>query len=402
MKRLSVLAAAFLLTACGRTEQVAGGGSDQPNKIAAGRILTDSGAPAGGVFVQSWVGEWDPLRSRQIVKPVDSGSTDSNGSWKLHVPDTGSWFVIGRKAGSLAVMPRGDSVGKLEPAATYRGSVHLAQGLKLEALWLGGSSGAIGVDGSQSFSVTTQPGPARLWARVRWTGGVDTILVKDRWLVAGDNSDGQVNIDTASVLLASAESSPSRSALRGVDYPASDTDDGGWFVDTDNPYYGTSAVYPSLFPVLDSAVDTDPNNGRYYSWTMTLGNAIQVQGGGSLQPWAGLGFRLSRRDLDWTGVRKVVLKIRGSGSIWFQVSTASSTSQVGRFGRNINLSGNSWTSLEIPLDSLRPLLDTGTGVSKRWTAARTSVRDVSFYASSQSVRFDIKDVRTDGSRVENW
>src|ERR1035437_2192203 len=273
MKRIFAVLAAGFLAACGRSEQVAGGGSDQPNKIGAGRILTESGAPASGIQVQSWVGSFDPQHSKQIAEVLDSGVSDSSGNWKLHVPDTGSWFVIGHTDGYIAVSKKGDTEVSLHAVAYYHGVIQPGPGLILEAIWLGGSSGPISRDASGHFALYTETGPQRLWARLRWATGVDTVLVKDRFLTEGDNSDTALVADTGNTLLASSESSPMRSALRGVDFLSNDSDAAQWFTPTDQYLPVTSQVQPLGFPTKDSAIINDVG-GRYFSWQIQPGVPI--------------------------------------------------------------------------------------------------------------------------------
>ena len=404
MKRWLAAGAALFLAGCD-SERVTGGGSDQPNKVEAGRILTDSGKPASGVLVESWAGAWNPLYSRLAARLVDSGTTDIDGAWKLNVPDTGDWFVLGRNSNSVAVIPKGQKEGKLQVSSIFRGTVHVGSGLQLEALWLGGVAGAIPVDANGRFSIATQPGPKRLWARVKWPGGFDTILVEDKWLVAGDNVETGLAVDTGLTLLASGESSPAHSSLRGVDFPAADTQDGAWFSTSDHAVYGygSSSVSPSTFPANEAGLVTEANSGRFYSWGLSLGAPISIQGGGALAPWVGVGFRLSRRDLDWTGVRNLSIQVRGTGSIWVVVDAARATnSSTSQFGRLVNLPGPSWAVVEIPLDSLHPLDSLGRLGGAVWSEARSNVRNLSFFASSSNVRLELKEVQAEGSRIHNW
>jgi len=405
MKRFFAVLAAGFLAACGRSEQVAGGGSDQPNKVGAGRILTESGAPASGVLVQSWVGVFDPQHSNRIAKALDSGYSDNNGTWKLHVPDTGSWFVIGRTDGYIAVSKKGDSEARLHSVATYHGSIHPAAGLILDAVWLGGSSGLIGLDASGRFSIYTEPGPQRLWARLRWATGVDTILVADRFLTQGDNSDTNLVADTGNVLLASSESNPMRSALRGVDYSADDSDAAKWFTSTDQYLRGTSLVQPIGFPDSDSAL-ISAVGGRYFSWQFQLGSSIPLQGGGNLQPFAAVGLRLSKRDLDWSGVRYLQMLVRGGQGqkiiVQLNTSAGDRLEPGSQLQYTFYLSSN-WTTVIVPLDSMKPPSGSESdSLHLAWKDVRESVHDIAFYAGNQVVRLELQEVRAIGNRVARW
>jgi hypothetical protein len=407
MKRIFAVLAAGFLAACGRTDQVAGGGSDQPNKIGAGRILTASGIPAGGVRVQSWAGVYDPQYSNRIAKVLDSGVSDSSGNWKLHVPDTGSWFVVGHTDGYIAVSRKGDSEARLQAAAYYHGTIQAGTGLTLDAVWLGGSSGPLALDANGNFSVYTEPGPQRIWARLRWATGIDTVLVKDRYLTQGDNSDSSLVADTGNVLLASSESSPLCSALRGVDFPSDDSDAAEWYTSTDQYLSGTSQVQPLGFPSMDSALVNDVG-GRYFSWQIQLGSPISLKNGDVWQPFAGIGLQLSRRDLDWSGVRYLMLVVRGATqgpqkiNIQLNTSVASRLEPGSQFQYTVNLP-TTWTTVLIPLDSMKPPAGSQADSSHlTWKDVRGGVRDLIFYANNQVVRLELREVRAIGNNVSRW
>jgi len=406
MKRLFALLATGLLVACGGSEQVAGGGSDQPNKIGSGRILTDSGTPAPGVKVQSWTGVWDPQNTDQIASPLDSGLSDTGGNWKLRIPDTGSWFVVGRTNGYIAVCKKGQTDARLQAVATYSGTIQAGAGLTLNALWLGGEGGLLALDKSGNFSVLTQPGPHRLWARLSWSGGTDTVLVKDLYLSPGNNSDSALVADTGIVLLASSESSPLRSALRGLDYPADDSSDGQWYASTDQYLSGTSLVQPIGFPSTDSALINDLG-GRYFSWQFQLGSPLPFKSGNVLQPFASVGLQLSRRDLDWSGVRYLQLVARGGQSpqkVNLQVSTsyADRLEPGSQFQYTINLPTD-WTTILVPLDSLKPPVGSeADSLHLTWGKVSGGVHDLAIFSNNQVVRFELREIRAVGSSLRRW
>jgi len=405
MKRFFALLATALLVGCGGSERVAGGGSDQPNKIGSGRILTDSGAPAAGVKVQSWAGVWDPQNTDQIASPIDSGLSDTGGRWNLRIPDTGSWFVVGRTNGYIAVCKKGQTDARLQAVSSYTGNIRAGAGLTLSALWLGGEGGLLSLDKSGNFSVLTQPGPHRLWAKLSWSGGVDTVLVQDLYLSPGDNADSALVADTGNVLLASSESSPLRSALRGLDYPATDSDDGQWYSFTDQYLLGTSLVQPLGFPASDSALINDVG-GRYFSWQFQLGSPLPLKNGDVLQPFAGVGLQLSRRDLDWSGVDHLQIVARGGAGqkVDLQVSTsyADRLAPGSQFRYTISLPAD-WTTILVPLDSLKPLAGSqADSLRLKWPDVRGAVHDLAFLSNSQVVRLEVREVRAIGSRQEHW
>jgi hypothetical protein len=406
MKWFFVVLAAGLLAACGRSEQVAGGGSDQPNKIESGRILTESGDPASGVKVQSWVGVFDPQRSNRIAKVLDSGTSDANGTWSLHVPDTGSWFVVGRKDGYIAVSRKGEAEARLQAVAYYHGTIKPGVGLTLDAVWLGGSSGSLRVDSDGKFAIYTEPGPQRVWARLRWATGVDTVLVADRYLSIGENFDSSLSADTGNVLLASSESSPIRSALRGVDYSADDSDAGKWFTTTDQYLHGTSLVQPVGFPDSDSALIAAVG-GRYFSWPLQLGSPIPLKDGGYWQSFAGVGLQLSDRNLDWSGVKYLQMVVRGGQGIQkitvqLNTSAADRLEPGSQFQSQIYLTSN-WTTIVVPLDSMKPPAGSeADSLHLAWKNVRYGVHDLVFFAGSQVVRLELREVRAVGNRRARW
>ena len=406
MKRAFALLATGFLVACGGSEQVAGGGSDQPNKIGSGRILTDSGTPAVGVKVQSWSGTWDPQNTNQIASLLDSGISDTGGAWKLRIPDTGSWFVVGRTNGYIAICKKGQTDARLQAVSLYHGSIQPGAGLHLDSVWLGGEGGPLSLDKSGNFSVLTQPGPHRLWASLRWSGGMDTILVKDLYLSPGDNSDSSLVADTGIVLLASSQSSPLRSALRGLDFPATDSDDGQWYSSTDQYLSGTSLVQPIGFPAVDSALVSDVG-GRYFSWQFQLGNPMAFKNGVVVQPFAAVGLQLSRRDLDWSGVKYLQIVARGGQGVQkvnLQVSTifADRLEPGSQFQYTIDLPMD-WTTILVPLDSLQPAAGSeADSMHLKWSDVREGVHDLAFFSNSQVVRFELRQISAVGSNLRRW
>jgi len=406
MKRFFALLATVMLVACGGSEQVAGGGSDQPNKIGSGRILTDSGTPAAGVQVQSWSGTWDPQNTNQIASLLDSGVSDTGGAWKLRIPDTGSWFVVGRTNGFIAVCKKGQTDVRLQVVSTYRGSIQPGVGLHLDSVWLGGEGGPLSLDKSGNFSVLTEPGPHRLWASLRWSGGMDTVLVKDLYLSPGDNSDSALVADTGIVLLASSQSSPLRSALRGLDYPATDSEDGQWYTSTDQYLSGTSLVQPIGFPAMDSALVSGVG-GRYFSWQFQLGNPVSFKNGGVLQPFAGVGIQLSRRDLDWSGVKYLQIVARGGAGVQkvnLQVSTtfADRIEPGSQFQYTVSLP-TTWTTILVPLDSMVPAVGSeADSLHLKWSDVSGGVHDLVFFSNSQVVRLEVHEIRAVGKNLRRW
>lgn len=408
MKRFLAVLAVVLLTGCGRTEQVAGGGSDQPNKIQAGRIFMDSLTPASDAIMESWIGSWDPQNSRGSGVRLDSGISDAQGNWSLRVPDTGNWFVTGRKAEKMAVFKKGQSEARLHTVATYHGTVHVVPGIELVGIWLGGSAGSLALDATGGFSVVTAPGAQRIWASVKWPGGQDTILVKDRFLNPGDNVDSALTVDTGSVLLASAESSPWGSALRGVDYAAMDSNNGFWYTYNDHVVHGGSYVTPGGFPYFDSAVYADfpANTGRFFSWGIYLGPPIALRDSGNIEAYAGIGLQLSRRDLDWSGCDSIQVVVRGVGKVFLQIGTTETDrlDPISMFRFPIVLSNAyAWTVVTIPLDSLRPAPGSGAdSMHLTWKRVGHGVHDISFGGGAPYAKLELREVRVLGSRVKHW
>ncbi len=401
------------LVACGHDPQkLVGGGSDQPNKIqAVGRILTPEGAGARNAQVTSWVGNWDPQYSSGIAKAFDSSRTDSAGKWTLRVPDTGLWYVTAKTPGYRAVSKYREVVAQLEPEARIHGTVQTKGRVVLESMWVGGTNEPIPFqrtnDSSATFDHSLFPGPVRVWGKMSWAGGSDTFLLAEQFLDTGDNPAFAFEPDTGNVLLASAQASPMRSALRGIDYDAHDIEAGEWFVTSDQKLGGTSSVAPSGFPDPDSAVHSDLY-GKYFSWNLKLGAPIKILGGPVLQPWAGVGIRLSRRDLDWSGVHFLRLLFRGSSSgadkIWIQVNTT----KVDRLGGDGQLRysldlPSGWSQLDVPLGDFKPMPGSKADSLKlTWNEVKGSVRDVVFYTQSAQTQFELQELRAIGNRLQHW
>jgi len=402
---------AILVFGCGEShDRVAGGGSDQPNKIQAGRVLTDSGLPASGVRVVSWSGEWNPIYSNEAATPLDSTVTDTQGNWSLPIPDAPSWYVIASSPGYRAVALPGQSEIRLSAEANVYGTVNRPRGLLIESIWIGGTGQALPIhwftDSYGDFSGTVLPGPARIWAKVSWRTGCDTILLAERIFEKGDNPWLELTPDTANTLLVSAESNPIRSALRGQDYDVKNLDAGQWFTSTDVDWGGTSSLEPAGFPDSASAVKTSPF-GRYFSWKMKLGEPLQIANAKSISPWVGVGVRLSRRDLDWSGVDSLQIRVNGGTSdtkIWIQLNST----EIDRLGgsgqfRTQVVLPKGWSRLPVRLQDLRaPAGSKSDSLKLNWDNVKHSIHDIVFYAASPNMTFELQEVRAFGNRSRYW
>jgi hypothetical protein len=279
-------------------------------------------------------------------------------------------------------------------------------------MWVAGSGESIqlhwNADSSANFAQSTLTGEGRIWGRLRWTGGSETVLLADRFFQSGDNPDLIIDHDTGNVLLASAESKPLGSALRGVDFDAKDTDFGRWFHTIDHAWGGNSQIIPAEFPDVDSAVQTD-DLGKYFSWSFRLGDRLVLANNLTTEPWAGIGIRLSKRDLDWSGVKAIRLWVRGSSSrgdsIWLQVST-SAVDRIGggQFRTAVHLPSG-WSTMDIPLDALHmhpPAGSKADSLRYDWNTVKRSVHDIVFYAASPNIKLELREVRAIGARQIHW
>ncbi|MEN9308686.1 MAG: hypothetical protein RL173_2618 [Fibrobacterota bacterium] len=409
-------AGAFVLIAasmfgCGENqERVAGGGSDQPNKIQAGRVMTDSGKPASGVQVVSWAGEWNPVYSNQAAQALDTTVTDPQGNWSLRIPDVRSWYVVASSPGYRAVALPGQSEIRLSAEARLYGKITRPRGLVIESIWVGGTGQILPIhwfnDSYGDFYATLMPGAARIWAKVSWKTGSDTILLTERYLEKGDNPPMDLTPDTANTLLLSAEADPIRSALRGVDYDIQDNDAGQWFTATDADWGGTSSISPAGFPDSTSAVKTSPF-GRYFSWSMELGEPLQFAKVKPINPWAGVGVRLSRRDMDWSRVDSLQLYVRGGSNdtkVWIQLNS-SEVDRIGGAGqfRHLLTLPSGWSRLPVRLQDFRaPPGSKSDSLKWNWDNVKHSIHDIVFFAASPKMSFELIEVRALGSRRQNW
>lgn len=405
------------LFGCGQDNElrVVGGGSDQPNKVdavAAGRILNADGTPAPGASVVAWAGLWTPSFLDTLGKAFDSTRTDSTGLWNLRVPDSSKWYVTARSKGFRAYSLPGQFEARLSAEAKIAGTVRSNAFVRLDAMWVGGTGESIQLhrnpDSSATFSQTTSSGEGRIWGRLRWEGGSETVLLADRYFESGANPDLIIDPDTGNVLLASAESKPLGSALRGVDFDAKDTDFGRWFHSVDQSWGGNSSIQPAEFPDVDSALHEDVL-GRYFSWKFQLGDRLALANNLSTDPWAGVGIRLSKRDLDWSGVKALRLWVRGSSSkgdsIWLQVNTtAVDRIGGGQFRTAVHLPSG-WSTMDIPLDALHMHAPAGSkadSLKYDWNTVKRSVHDVVFYAASPEITLELREVRAIGARQIRW
>jgi hypothetical protein len=405
------------LFGCGQDTdlRVVGGGSDQPNKVdvvAAGRILNQDGTPASGASVVAWSAQWMPAFLDTLGKPFDSTQTDADGRWSLRVPDSTKWYVTAKSGGFRTYSLPGQSEARLTAEARIQGSVRSNTSVRLESMWVAGTGESIelhwNADSSATFSQSTLTGVGRIWGKLRWNGGSETVLLADRFFQAGENPDLIIDPDTGNVLLASAESRPLGSALRGVDFDANDTDFGRWFHTIDQSWGGNSSIEPAEFPDVDSALQTD-DLGKYFSWTFRLGDRLVLANNLTADPWAGIGLRLSTRDLDWSGVKALRLWVRGSSSqgdsIWLQVNTtAVDRIGGGQFRTAVHLPSG-WSTMDIPLDALHMHAPTGSKADSLhydWNTVKRSVHDIVFFAASPNLNLELREVRAIGARQIRW
>lgn len=414
MRFCGVLAlAAFAFVGC-MEEKVSGGGSDQPNKVHAGRILTDNGRAAANAQVIAWAGTWDPVYSRASGTPLDTTHTDTSGRWSLELPKSNLWFVTAMTPGYTTVSLPGQTEARLIPEAVLKGIVHRPPGLTVESVWLGGSCEPIKInwydDSTGSFSQRVFAGSRRIWASVRWEGGSDSILVAERDLAPGDNPSIELAPDTGSTLILSADASPVRSALRGIHYDARNLDAGKWFTSLDVANGGASKILPAGFPDTDSAIKLNGSVGRYFEWRFQWGGPIQLDNGVARRPFAGVGLRLSTRDLDWSKVRGLRIWCNGGdgftgrNNVWVQLNS----SEIDKLGSGehfrFKLSlPSGWSVQNIPVEAFAP--PAGSKPEKLgydWNRIKQSIHDIAFYAADSETVLQLKEVRVLGSRPKDW
>jgi hypothetical protein len=414
MRRIGVLllAVSLFVSGCGQTQdRVAGGGSDQPNKIeATGRILTDSGAPSSGAKVVSYAGEWNPVFSIAGGKAYDSSQSDDNGGWTLRVPENGLWYVTASKPGYRSVSLPGQSEMRLSAEAQVSGTLIRPKGLVIESVWIGGTDQPLPLrcynDTFCTFSRTTIPGPARIWAKVSWKRGSDTLLLAERIFESGFNPGLDLLPDTGNVLLASSDASPIRSALRGLEYDPFDLESGMWFKKSDTSLGGNSGLDPENFPDSLGAIKSGPS-GRYFSWRMRLGDPLMISSGKVIYPWVGIGLHLSRRDLDWSGIKSLRLRVKGGypgSKVWVQLGSSEldPITGNGQFSYLLDLP-NGWSTIDIPMTAFMPPASSKSDSLKySWDKVKHSIRDVAFYAASPNVTLDLQEIRAIGNRRQNW
>jgi hypothetical protein len=222
MKKSLGLCCVFLLASCGSDPgPVAGGGSDQPNKIQAVRFLTQDGQPAAGARVVTWSGTWDPVHSKQTTHRLDSGLTDQNGQWKVIVPES-DWYVSAELEDQIAICPSSQREAVFGRVSSIRGRVVALNGIVVDSIWMGGAGDAFRLQSTGAFQLSTQVGPRRIWGRVHWNGGMDTLLLAEKFLDTSAKFFLNLVADTGSVLLVSAESYPNIASLRGQLFHSSD------------------------------------------------------------------------------------------------------------------------------------------------------------------------------------
>jgi hypothetical protein len=191
-----------------------------------------------------------------------------------------------------------------------------------------------------------------------------------------------------------------------LDFPATDSEDGQWYTFTDQYLSGTSLVQPIGFPALDSALVNNVG-GRYFSWQFQLGDPLPFKNGAVLQPIAAVGIQLSRRDLDWSGVKYLEIVGRGGQGVQkvnLQVSTrfADRLEPGSQFQYTIILPMD-WTTILVPLDSLEPAPGSeADSLHLKWSDVGAGVHDLAFFSNSQVVRLELREIRAIGNNLRRW
>lgn len=392
MKKSLGLCCALLMVSCGtESGPVAGGGSDQPNKIQAVRVLKQDGKPAVGARVISWSGTWDPINSRRTTHRLDSGLTDTNGRWETTVPKTG-WYVTAQMKDRFALCLPESPEAMLGDMAVVSGRVSSSSGITVDSVWMGGAGEPLLFQRLDSFRLSTQIGPRRIWGRVHWNGGEDTLLLAEKYLTTADDSTLRLHADTGSVLLWSAEAQPLGPSLRGQMFDA---------LDSRLPKaYGN---VPSRVLDIQENVTLLMDWGRYYHFPMADSGSV-----GSSRGLYRVGFPLSIRSLNWTGVDALRIHFVQGFRGLFRVQIGTDRTDALPDGQPLEMAirAGTWskdTVMVLRLADFKPAA--GSIAEKRglsWTDVRTGVSRISIEAAQQDVTLELREIRAIGNRWQNW
>lgn len=393
MKKSLGLCAFLLLSGCGtESGPVAGGGSDQPNRIQAVRFLTEDGQPAVGARVVTWSGTWDPVHSKQTTHRLDSGLTDKNGQWKVTVPES-DWYVSAELEDQIAICPSSQREAVFGKVSSIRGRVVALNGLSVDSVWMGGAGDAFRLQSSGAFQLSTQVGPRRIWGRVHWNGGMDTLLLAEKFLDTSGKFFLNLVADTGSVLLVSAESYPNIASLRGQLFHTSDANTPKAFDDVPSKPIGMEEGRTLL---ADSI--------RYFRWEMS--DSATAQGNGRYHH---IGFTLANRSLDWTGVEALRIHFTNGVRGKFRVKVATDRTDRLGDGRPLEFEIKPYentsrdTIMVLRLADFKPAI--GSEAEKAglsWADVRKGVTRISFEAVVQNTTLELREIRAIGNRWQNW
>ncbi|MBK8804271.1 MAG: hypothetical protein IPN71_19860 [Fibrobacteres bacterium] len=393
MKKSLGLCCVFLLASCGSDPgPVAGGGSDQPNKIQAVRFLTQDGQPAAGARVVTWSGTWDPVHSKQTTHRLDSGLTDQNGQWKVIVPES-DWYVSAELEDQIAICPSSQREAVFGRVSSIRGRVVALNGIVVDSIWMGGAGDAFRLQSTGAFQLSTQVGPRRIWGRVHWNGGMDTLLLAEKFLDTSAKFFLNLVADTGSVLLVSAESYPNIASLRGQLFHSSDANSPKAFDDV-----------PSKPIAVEEGKTLLADSIRYFRWEMA-DSATSLVNGKSHH----IGFTLADRSLNWTGVEALRIHFTSGVRGMFRVKIA--TDLTDGFGDKRPLEFtiapketlSRDTIMVLRLSDFKPAA--GSDADKAglaWTDVRKGVSRISIEAIDGNPTLELREIRAIGNRWQNW
>jgi len=339
----------------------------------------------------TWSGTWDPVHSKQTTHRLDSGVTDTDGQWKVKVPES-DWYVSAELEDQIAICPSSQREAIFGKVSTIRGRVVPANGITIDSVWMGGAGDAFRLQTTGAFQLSTQVGPRRIWGRVHWNGGVDTILLAEKFLDTSAKSQLNLVADTGSILLVSAESYPNVTSLRGLAFQASDVNLPRVFDDV-----------PTHPVTIEEGRSLLADWGRYFRWDMTDSASSTTRG-----LYHHIGFPLANRSLDWTGVES--LQIHSSsglrGKFRVKIATDRTDALTDKLPFEFTIRSETLskdTIMVLRLSEFKPAA--GSDAEKAglaWADVKRGVTRISFEAVLPNATLELREIRAIGNRWQNW
>ncbi len=381
MIRFSLLGFLLLTLLIAGCERVAGGGTDQPNEIVA-HVYDGSGEPLVGARVSLRKGRFVPDTSTALVQStapvIAEALSDSKGRFLISDVPAGESFLSLQSADSmrqsiLPVVPEVDGgfrPGKIDlvEAARIAGRMH-GDFEKVYSLGLSGTHyrAIVGEEGVFQFPPVL-PGNYSLIGHAEMDGMPVFWFQESFRLVPGELLElDSVHVPPDSVVLFDFESTQTRSALRGILYPAEILTAGRVFI---------NSTPQSVLPVENASAELSLSSIGAYR-----GKSLRI----NIRPNTHYRVNLGPEAYDFSKVRTISFYARAtvdSLAVRVLFATEAVATGEGTFGATVTV-GRQWSRIDIHPGDILPV----SGASQsglEWSAVNKGVGRISLITSQEA------------------